>query len=286
MFSYFRRIGLIFILGTASVAHALGSDAVDGVFDDATAPPPPVLEEGSVAYQPKGSVEAGLGFHRLTGYPNWNSQFLRGNYAPDPQNNWTAEIAHMSQYDDKGVLMVLGNTHVLNEDWYTSTAVGTSSGGFFLPRLRADVLLHRKLLDARNLVVGAGVSAIKAKDEHRDVALILNAAYYFESPWVLEAGMRTNRSNPGGVVASYYNMSVTYGRDKQRYVSLLMSAGREGYQLVSGGGSALADFSSHDTLLTWREWVERDWGFQVRIGAYGNPFYRRHGGELSLFWDF
>lgn len=287
---YLSRLGLTLILGAvAGVACAADPDVagneIAGIAPADNAPPGPPGEPA--AFVPKGSIEAGIGHHSLTaGYPNWNSQFVRGTYASDAKNTWTGEVANMRQFGDRGVLFVLGNTHVINDDWYASTALATSAGGFFQPRYRGDLTINRKFLEARNLVIGVGLSSIKAKDEHRDLALLLNAAYYFASPWVLEAGVRINRSNPGNVVADYYNVAVTYGRDKERYISVRFATGREGYQLVSDVGSALANFSSSDALVTWREWVSRDWGFQVRVGSYSNPYYRRLGGELSLFRDF
>jgi YaiO family outer membrane protein len=235
---------------------------------------------------PHGSIDVGFGFSALTaGYQNWNGQFVRGVLASDPNNTWAAEVANLSQFGAGGILFALGNTHVINDDWYVSTAVSSSDGGFFLPRARGDVVLNRKFLEARNLVIGVGVSAIKAKDVHRDLALTLGAAYYFDAPWVIEGGVRINRSNPGSVITDYYNVAVTYGRDKERFISLRFAHGQEGYQVV-GDTTALSNFSSRDTMLTWREWVQRDWGVQMRVGEYRNPYYQRIGGEFSLFWDF
>lgn len=247
----------------------------------------PTVPEEPVRFVPKGSIDTGIGFHSLTaGQQNWNSQFVRGVYASDPKNTWTGEVSHMRQFGSTGTLFVAGNTHVLNDDWYMATSLATSSGGFFLPRYRIDMVANRKFLEPRNLVIGAGLSSIKAKDEHKDLAVLLSAAYYFESPWVIEGAVRINRSNPGSVLTSYYTVAATYGRDKKRYISLRLAAGREGYQLVSDTGNALANFSSQDAMLTWREWVGRDWGFQARLGAYHNPYYRRIGGEFGLFLDF
>lgn len=284
--SSLSRLGLTLFLGAAACAAcAAGPDAADGEAAASAAPAAPPA--APAPFVPKGTLEAGVGFSSLTaGYQNWNSQFVRGVYAADPKNTWTAEVANMQQFGDRGILFALGNTHVIDDDWYVSTALATSAGGFFQPRVRGDVAVYRKLLEPRNLVIGAGLSSIQAKDDHRDLAVVLSAAYYFESPWVLEGGVRINRSNPGSVVANYYTVAATYGRDKERFVSLRFATGREGYQLVGDGGSALANFSSHDALLTWREWVGRDWGFQVRAGTYGNPYYRRVSGELSLFVDF
>jgi hypothetical protein len=40
-------------------------------------------------------------------------------------------------------------------------------------------------LSRRRLVTSAGVSYLRAHDEHRDYALTLGGQYYFEEPWIL-----------------------------------------------------------------------------------------------------
>lgn len=271
-------------------APADASD-VSALAEQPGAPAPADQPGAPAAFVPKGSIDVGLSFESLTaGYQNWNSQFVRGVYASSPSNTWNWEVVHAREFGKQGALFVGGNTHVINDDWYVSTFLNTSAGGFFLPRYRADATLHRKLLEPRNLVIGVGFSTVKAKDVHRDNAVLLNAAYYFKFPLVLEGNVRLTNSNPGSVRTNYYTMAFTYGREKERYISLSYALGREGYQLVGdtagGGASALVNFRSHTALLTWREWTGRDWGFQARAGSYGNSYYRRAGGELSLFKDF
>jgi YaiO family outer membrane protein len=61
--------------------------------------------------------------------------------------------------------------------------------------------------------------------------------------------------------------------------------GRESYQLI-GVSSTLVDFASSSTLLTWRQWIGKSWGTQLRGEHYQNPTYYRDGVEAGLFVDF
>jgi YaiO family outer membrane protein len=124
-----------------------------------------------------------------------------------------------------------------------------------------------------------------AKDEHSDRNVTLSMLYYFEAPFIAEVGARLNRSNPGSVDSRRYFGALYWGRVKDRFLSLKYEAGGEGYQLM-GPQSVITDFNSNETTLTWREWVNNDYGFNVRLQHYSNPTYDRNGLELSLFLDF
>ena len=115
--------------------------------------------------------------------------------------------------------------------------------------------------------------------------LLLAASYYFSQPWVLEGGTRFNYSNPGGVSSTSSYVAVTYGEEKRRIVSLRYGFGTEAYQLI-GDSTVLSDFHSDTWTLTWREWLARQRGFQVRLESYRNPTYGRTGLEFSLFQEF
>lgn len=233
-----------------------------------------------------GMLEAGIMHHGLSaGYGVWNGQFVRGVLQTDAVNVWNGEIVHASQFGDSGVLLASGLTHTINPDWFVAGGVSTSAGGFFLPRLRLDLSISRKWLEQRNLVTTVGVTVANAKDGHSDRSVLLAAAYYFERPWVVEGGVRLNQSNPGGIASTTVFVAGTYGREKWRLVSLRYQFGTEAYQLI-GNSAALADFRSDAWTLTWREWVARDYGFQLRVESYRNPTYGRQGVELSVFKDF
>jgi YaiO family outer membrane protein len=247
----------------------------------AEAPPVPPGEA-----RVSGWIETGLNYHVLTGTePNWFGQYLRGVVDVAHKDVWSYEIVHQDEHGDDGVFFGLGNTHTFDPDWYTAVSLGTSAGGFFYPRFRADAFVNRKWLEGRNLVTTLGVGYFDAKDVHYDVSFFAGVAYYFTAPWIVEGGLRYNLSYPGAVAAPAPFLAVTYGRNKEHYVTLRAGIGREAYQLV-GPSQALVDFQSEVVTLTWRQWLTQEWGFRVSAEYYNNPFYERHGVEIGVFRDF
>jgi YaiO family outer membrane protein len=232
-----------------------------------------------------GSIEAGVMFHSLSnGYGVWNGRFLRG-VLTDKKNVWSAELADLSQFNDRGQLIVAGVTHTLNEDWFVSGSAATSSSGFSLPRLRLDATANYKWFEKRNLVTTLGLGFVDSKDGHRDRSVLLGAAYYFERPLVVEGGIRFNHSNPGSVQSNAKYIAATYGQDKQRLISLRYGFGQEAYQLI-GNEALLTNFSSNVLTLTWRKWIQTDLALQIRMESYRNPFYDRKGLEFSVIKEF
>jgi YaiO family outer membrane protein len=242
-------------------------------------------QQDPLALKTNGYVEAGLNYHTLSsGYPNWNGQFVRG-MAVSGSNNWNADLAHWSQFGDQGTYLALADTHIWNPDWHSNVAVGTSSGGFFLPRLRADAFLNRKFLPDRSLVLTVGAGMVDAKDEHSDQSLYLGTTYYAASNWILSAGVRANKSDPGSVYSSYQNFAVTHGQNKDQYVTVTYAFGREAWQII-GPSTVISDFPSRAGALIWRKWMGPTWGFNLRGEHYVNPTYSRTGVDASLFFEF
>lgn len=233
-----------------------------------------------------GYLEAGVLNHSLSsGYDGWNGQFVRGVVNTDGKNTWNAEIVNLSEFGDTGTLFVVGNTHDIDEKWFSSVSASSSSGGFFLPQLRLDATLNRKWLEQLNLVTTVGVTMVDSKDTHQDHSVLLAASYYFEQPWIVEGGVRINHSDPGGVTSNSQYVAVTYGQEKHRFISLRYGFGQEAYQVVAQDAT-LVNFDSNVLTLTWREWITSNRGFQVRTEAYHNPSYDRNGIEFSVFQDF
>lgn len=231
-------------------------------------------------------VEAGAGRQNLTaGLGQWTDVFVRANLRAGNGDLWQAELVNAKHFGERGTLLAIGNTHNFNADWYTNVAVAGSSGGFFFPNLRMDVTANRKWLAARNLITSLGVTAINAKDGHQDRTLLLGAVYYLPSSWVVDGGIRVNRSNPGSVASTNKNLALSYVRDKDRIVSLRHSFGNEAYQYIEAH-ALLVNFDSRSTLLTWREWLAPGRGIQLRAEAYHNPYYNRRGVELAGFMEF
>jgi YaiO family outer membrane protein len=242
--------------------------------------------EQALALKQSGFLEFGVSYDKLThGQKSWDGEFVRANLLLTEEDRLDLEIASQNHFDDRGTLLTAGVTHMFNDDWYGRLAFGTSSGGFFLPHWRVDASLSRKWLPQRNLVTTLGLGYYDAKDEHSDRNVSLSMLYYFEAPFILELGARLNRSNPGSIDSERYFAAINWGRVKQRFVTLKYESGGEGYQLMTPQ-LVMTDFNSDETTLTWREWVNNDWGFNVRVQHYSNPFYDRNGVELSLFLDF
>lgn len=233
-----------------------------------------------------GFLEAGAGHAVLTGNnPDWNDQYLRGNLNLNPSDHLNAEISEQRHFGDRGTFVGASYTHEFNDTWYSLLSAGTSEGGFFLPKLRVDGFIYRKWLEKKNLVTHIGFMYYKAKETYIDRALQLGASYYFQAPWIVEAGVHLTQSNPGGIRSSRGFVAVTYGENKRHYLTLAYDTGRESYQLT-GENSLLSDFASHETSLTWRQWVSNNYGFNLRASQYKNPNYRRTGFTLGIFRDF
>jgi YaiO family outer membrane protein len=277
-------LALILMLGVAAPAGAQGIESPASTSESEVPVQPP---EGEPAVSTvSGFVEAGMNYYGLTdGQENWFGQYLRGVVDFAHKNIVNFEVVHQAEFGDDGTFFSLGLTHVLNPDWYGSLSVGSSAGGFFWPRVRVDAFVSRKWLEQRNLVTTLGFGYYDAKDVHYDYSAFIGAAYYFESPWIVEAGLRYNFSQPGNVTAPGPFAAVTYGRNKEYFLVLRVGIGREAYQVV-GPDEAITDFASQVVTLTWRQWLTRDWGFKLQTEYYHNPFYQRAGFEVGIFRDF
>ena len=246
---------------------------------------PVSAQQDPLVLKMSGFVEFGASHHALSsGLRNWNGQFARG-VVVSGDNVWHGDLWRWSQFGEQGTSVTMANTHLWNADWHSHIALGTSSGGFFLPRLRLDAFLSRKLLSDRSLVLTAGVGMVDAKDVHRDKSVFLGATYYASLDWILDGGVRLNTSDPGGVHSAYQHVAVTHGRNKDRLITARYAFGREAYQLV-GPSAVLSEFNSRSGSLILRKWMSPAWGFNLRGERYLNPSYSRTGVDVSLFFEF
>jgi YaiO family outer membrane protein len=196
-----------------------------------------------------------------------------------------AEASILHRFNQDGVFIGLSDTYTFNEDWYGSIAVGAGDGAFYLPRYRVDAMLYRKFLPNRNLVGNVGVGSYKAPDGHSDRSVSLGAAYYFESPWIIEGGVRMNSSNPGSVQTQQQFVALTYGRVKQDLVTARYTWGGEGY-LATGPNTQLVNFDSREASLVWRHWLNARTGVLLGANRYTNPLYVRSGLNIGIFHNF
>ena len=256
----------------AQTSNAGQSTAVATPTQQTVAPDQRTLELSAGAQ----SLSAGLG--------NWRDLTLRGTYGMSA-HVIQGELSTHRRFNTNGAFVGVSDTYTFNEDWYGSLAVGAGDGAFYLPRIRVDATLYRKLLADRRLVSSVGVGYYKAPDGHTDQSLSLGLVYYFESPWVVEGGVRLNRSNPGGIRTQQQFVALTYGRDKQDLVTARYGWGSEGYLAVAAGRQ-LVNFQSHEASVAWRHWLNPRTGVLVGANRYTNPSYRRSGLTVGIFHDF
>jgi YaiO family outer membrane protein len=231
------------------------------------------------------SLELSAGAQNLTaGYGSWRDLTLRGTYGTGP-HVLQGELSAQNRFNKSGTFVGLSDTYTFDDDWYGSLALGAGDGAFYLPRYRVDATLYRKLLADRSLVSSVGVGYYSAPDGHTDRSVSLGLAYYFDSPWIAEGGVRLNSSNPGGIRTQQQFVALTYARSKQDQVSARYGWGGEGY-LALTANTQLVNFRSNEASLTWRHWVNASSGLLVGVNRYSNPLYRRAGITVGLFHDF
>jgi YaiO family outer membrane protein len=236
----------------------------------------------------RGSIQLGVSRSNLTGgNEDWNDVFARGNLNLGEQVgvlNW--EASQQKHFNETGQTASLSLTRDFGPDWYGMVGAGAGRSASFLPVHRFDVAVYRKWLQDRQLVTGLQYTQSKSGDRlYRDRAWQLSASYYFSFPLTAELGARSNTSNPGSIRANRYYAAATYGENKKYYASLRYDAGREGY-LPQGSNVSAVDFKSDVVTLTWRQWLTRQWGYELSAEQYHNPFYDRRGLSASMFYDF
>jgi YaiO family outer membrane protein len=230
-------------------------------------------------------VEAGGDYLTLTnGFGHWSGGYARG-VVTSGKNIWNAEVNGQHEFGDAGVYLAAGDTYNFNSDWYGSLTAGSSVGGFFWPRFRADGFINKKWLARRQLITTLGFGYYAAKDVHRDHSFFVGSTYYFTKPWIVEEGIRFNVSNPGSVFSPAGFVAVTQGRNLQHYVTVRAGFGVEAYQLV-GPTVTLTDFESQTLAVTWRQWVGKNWGVNLVGDYYHSPFYKRGGASFGFFREF
>ena len=289
--SYQRFWGSLTLLLSLSAALACRANAQDVVVsNDLTqsspqtpgtdAPLPPVPEKILTNF-----IEVGGSYRQLTnGFGDWSGGYARGVLVTG-KNIWNAEVNGQHEFGDGGVYLAAGDTYNFNSDWYASLTLGSSVGGFFWPRFRADALVNRKWSARKQFITTVGYGYYASKDVHRDQSVFVGTVYYFQGPWIVEDGVRFNVSNPGAVFSPTGFVAVTEGRNKHHYVTVNVGFGQEGYQIV-GPTTVLTRFPSQTMTITWRQWTGKTWGFNFVGDYYHSPFYERGGGSFGFFKEF
>jgi len=235
---------------------------------------------------PRGELEAGGIYYGVDeNFSDTYGGYLRGRFAPTTRDAWFAEAVTLERFDDDGTYVAGGNVHHFDDRWFSRLAVGSSSGGFFWPRVRVDGNLSRKWLARSNFVTTVGVSYFDAKDAHSDVGFTLEGSYYTDSPWVVQMGTTINESSPGAVTSASGYGAVSYIRPRRRHVSLRVAGGQQAYTALNVE-QFVVDFSFTDVRLTWKQWIGKQWGVNVVADSYQSSVYDQRGFEIGLFTEF
>lgn len=239
-----------------------------------------------------GYIEVGGSHSSLTaGNPDWNDFYARGMISGG-RNIINGEITRESRFGDSGWFGDLGLTRTLSENWYAQLSAGGSVGGFFLPKVRTDALISRKLLPRRQLVMSVGGGFDQSRTVAHDWRGQVEGAYYFGYPVVLQAGLMWTRATPGNILARTQYIAASQGHEKEHFVSLRYEWGREGYEVIGPSTplvptvNVLFDFPIRTITGTWRQWVGPNWGLNFNVEQHQETAYHRIGGTVGVFLDF
>lgn len=233
-----------------------------------------------------GYVELGGGYSDM--YPRpyvpWRDAYARV-MASGGRNTLTGEGSRQDRYGDTGWYYGAGVARNFSENWFGDVHAGSSVGGFFLPKLRADANINRKFLGNRQLVLTANFGYDKSKQVNHDYRFGPGFTYYTKWSIVGQGGVNFVRAFPGNLLDFSEYLSVTQGHEKEHYITVRAELGREGYEVV-GPRTVLQDFDFRQYSGTWRQWIGLDWGVNIIFNHENTPFYRRNGGTLGLFFEF
>jgi len=253
--------------------------------DDTNRPPLPDAVIAHVQAPSERHAEMSLGVssaHLTHGYGDWYGVHVRGVYQ-DGGRTILGELAQLHRFGESTQLGALTYVQDLGPDWFGGIGFSGTTSGTILPSARVDLSINRKLLSNRSLIVSLGAGYAWNRSGHRDQLYHAGLIWYALPKWIFEAGTNYTVDSPGSVKAPQYYGAVTYGEVGKSVIVLRGGFGREAYQ-VTGSGSQIADFRSHEVSAKWRYWFTRKWGTQVEFDYYHNPYYSRIGGELSVFY--
>ena len=233
-----------------------------------------------------GYIELGGGYSDM--YPRpyvpWKDAYVRV-LASGGRSTFSGEGSRQNRYGDTGWYYGAGITRDLSDNWFADVHAGSSVGGFFLPKLRLDSSLNRKLLNNKQLVLTGVFGYDKSKQVNHDYRFGPAFTYYTHWSIVGQGGVNFVRSSPGNLLDMSEYLAITQGHDKEHFITVRAEFGREGYEII-GPQTALQDFAFRQYSGTWRQWVGIDWGVNIIFNHENTPFYRRNGGTVGIFFEY
>lgn len=231
--------------------------------------------------------EAGLGYHTLTtDFSDWHEGYAKGSWQQNENNIWDWEVLGSERFDESGIFLTGGLTHIFNDDWYGSLHLSASNEVFIFPKYTVNAFINKKFLDDKKLVGTLGLMYSDTRLINQDSGLYLGATYYFSTPWVLQGGIWFNRSTPGPEDSTRYKIAVTQGQIFDYFITAAVDWGNEAYQYSSPPFISEVNVRSTLYSLTWREWIKTDWGINVVAEHYNSETYDRTGVMFGVFKHF
>jgi YaiO family outer membrane protein len=223
----------------------------------------------------------------------WTDLYVRGVISPEERDFFNIDVERQARYGDAGWLYNLGATHVFTDFLYVDVNGTASRGGFFIPKYSVSTHVNYKTLPRKQLVLygGLGLDQGKAINGFSTRASRLEAGttYYFTNwPFIVQDGVTFTHADPGGVTAPSGYLAITEGHSKEHYITVRAELGREGYALFGNSHSQFTafNFPIHNYTGTWRQWIGNNWGVNVVVERYVNPYFNRNGATIGLFLDF
>ena len=223
----------------------------------------------------------------------WTDLYLRGNLAPEERDIFHLDVERQARYGDAGWMYGLGVTHIFTDFLYVNVDAGTSQGGFFIPKYTVDAFVNYKTLPRKQLVLYGGVGLDQGKPINgfstKDNRIEAGTTYYFTNwPFIVQEGFALTHAYPGGITAPSGYLAITEGHNKEHYITVRAELGREGYELFASQKAHFAafNFPIHNYTGTWRQWIGNNWGVNVNVERYVNPYFNRNGASIGLFLDF
>lgn len=278
---------LALVTGFPAIGQSQDTPTTEAVLED-QAPFPDLksIPETQISSEKKARRNLAVGISRQqlsNGYGHWQDTGARGTYEVG-NHVLQGELSAQRHFDQSGTFFAVGDTITLDPDWFTALSIGAGDGAFYLPRYRVDGFINRKLLLDKRLIGTLGVGYFRAPDDHADTHVSLGATYYLSGPWIMQGEVRLNHSNPGSVNTHQQFLAVTWGHEKQTYITARHGWGAEGYQAFAAK-QVLVNFQSRETTLVVRHWLNRQAGLELRAEKYSSPFYDRKGLTVSAFWE-
>lgn len=233
-----------------------------------------------------GFVEGGIEYDKVTqNYGNWFNQYIKSFTQFNEKHALFLELYHDQEFKQQGNYIKGEHTYIYDEDNYFSWSAGISDNSIFVPKYYLGATYFNKQLKNKQLIGYLGTHLYWWRPNSSSEDINPGFVYYFESPWIIEAGAYINQSNPGIVYSASGYVAITQGRDKEHYITFRYGFGKEAY-LPLGNNQDVLGYPSRVSTLTWRQWIGKDWGTNIIAENYYNPFYHRYGVTFGIFKEF